>query len=60
MGVTRSEFTLAPVYKACLLVRHSGGQHHLIMAIAHSTALHRPKEEEIKEEERRAIERWEK
>ena len=34
MGVTRSEFTLAPAYKACLLVRHSGGQRHLIMAIA--------------------------
>jgi hypothetical protein len=42
MGVTRSEFTLAPAYKACLLVRHSGGQRHLIMAIAHGTALHRP------------------
>lgn len=37
MGVTRSEFTLAPAYKACLLVRHSGGLHHLIMAIAHGT-----------------------
>jgi hypothetical protein len=37
MGVTRSEFTLAPAYKACLLVRHSGGPRHLIMAIAHST-----------------------
>ena len=32
--MTRSEFTLAPAYKACLLVRHSGGQRHLIMAIA--------------------------
>jgi hypothetical protein len=31
--VTRSELTLAPAYKACLLVRHSGGQRHLIMAI---------------------------
>jgi hypothetical protein len=40
MGVTRSEFTLAPAYKACLLVRHSRGQRHLIMAIARSTALH--------------------
>jgi hypothetical protein len=40
MGVTRSEFTLAPVYKACLLVRHSGGQRHLIMAIACGSALH--------------------
>jgi hypothetical protein len=40
MGVTRSEFTLAPAYKACLLVRHSGGQRHLIMAIARCTALH--------------------
>jgi hypothetical protein len=37
MGVTRSEFTLAPAYKACLLVRHSGGQRHLIMAIARGT-----------------------
>jgi hypothetical protein len=33
-AVTKSEFTLVPAYKACLLVRHSGGQHHLIMAIA--------------------------
>jgi hypothetical protein len=40
MGVTRSEFTLAPAYKACLLVRHSGGQHHLIMVISRGTALH--------------------
>ena len=32
--VTRREFTLTPAYKACLLVRHSGGQRHLIMAIA--------------------------
>jgi hypothetical protein len=37
MGVTRSEFTLAPAYKACLLVRHSGGPCHLIMAIARGT-----------------------
>jgi hypothetical protein len=36
-AVTRSEFTLVPAYKACLLVRHSGGQRHLIMAIAHGT-----------------------
>jgi hypothetical protein len=35
--VTKSEFTLAPAYKACLLVRHSGGQRHLIMAIARGT-----------------------
>jgi hypothetical protein len=40
MGVTRCEFTLAPEYKACLLVKHSRGQHHLIMAIARGTALH--------------------
>jgi hypothetical protein len=40
-AVTRREFTLALAHKACLLVRHSGSQHHLIMAIAHSTALHR-------------------
>ena len=38
--MTRREFTLAPAYKACLLVRHSGGQRHLIMAIARGTALH--------------------
>ena len=37
MGVTRSEFTLAPAYKACLLVRHSGGPRHLIMVIACGT-----------------------
>ena len=36
-AVTRREFTLAPAYKACLLVRHSGGQRHLIMAIALGT-----------------------
>jgi hypothetical protein len=47
-AVTRREFTLALVHKAYLLVRHSGSQHHLIMAIAHGThaiahsmALHR-------------------
>jgi hypothetical protein len=38
--VTTREFTLAPVYKACLLVRHSGGQRHLIMVIARGTAFH--------------------
>jgi hypothetical protein len=36
-GSTRSEFTLAPAYKACLLVRHNGGLRHLIMAIARGT-----------------------
>jgi hypothetical protein len=35
--VTRREFTLALAHKACLLVRRSGSQRHLIMAIAHST-----------------------
>ena len=39
-AVTRHEFTLTLVHKACLLVRHSGSQHHLIMAIACGTALH--------------------
>ena len=46
--MTRHEFTLALVHKACLLVRHSESQRHLIMAIAHGThvfargtALHR-------------------
>jgi hypothetical protein len=39
--VTGHEFTLALAHKACLLVRRSGSQHHLIMAIAHGTALHR-------------------
>jgi hypothetical protein len=46
-AVTRREFTLALAHKACLLVRCSGSQRHLIMAIAHdthaiahSTALH--------------------
>jgi hypothetical protein len=46
-AVTRREFTLALAHKACLLVRQSGSQRHLIMAIAHSmhaiahsTALH--------------------
>ena len=38
--MTRREFTLALVHKACLLVRRSGSQRHLIMAIAHGTALH--------------------
>ena len=45
--MTRREFTLALVHKACLLVRRRGSQHHLIMAIAHGrhaiargTALH--------------------
>jgi hypothetical protein len=38
--VAGREFTLALAHKACLLVRHNGSQHHLIMAIAHSTALH--------------------
>ena len=38
--MTRREFTLALAHKACLLVRHSGSQRHLIMAIAHGTALH--------------------
>jgi hypothetical protein len=40
-AVTRREFTLALVHKACLLVRRSGSQCHLIMAIAHGTALHK-------------------
>jgi hypothetical protein len=40
-AVTRREFTLALAHKACLLVRHSGSQRHLIMAIAHGTALHK-------------------
>jgi hypothetical protein len=31
------EFTLALAHTACLLVRHSGSQRHLIMATAHST-----------------------
>jgi hypothetical protein len=38
-AVTRSEFTLTPAYKACLLVRHSGGQRHLIMSIARGLRL---------------------
>ena len=38
--MTRREFTLALAHKACLLVRHSGSQRHLIMAIARGTALH--------------------
>lgn len=36
-AVTRREFTLALAHKTCLLVRHNGSQHHLIMAIAHGT-----------------------
>jgi hypothetical protein len=39
--VTRREFTLALAHKACLLVRRSGSQHHLIMAIAHGPTLHK-------------------
>ena len=35
--MTRREFTLALAHKAYLLVRRSGSQHHLIMAIAHGT-----------------------
>ena len=35
--MTRREFSLALAHKACLLVRRSGSQLHLIMAIAHST-----------------------
>jgi hypothetical protein len=38
--VTGCEFTLALAYKAYLLVRRSGSQRYLIMAIAHGTALH--------------------
>jgi hypothetical protein len=40
-AVTGREFTLALSHKTCLLVRRSGSQRHLIMAIAHGTALHR-------------------
>jgi hypothetical protein len=47
--------TLALVHKACLLVRHSGSQRHLIMAIAHGTheiargtALHTAQESSIR------------
>jgi hypothetical protein len=36
-AVTGHEFTLALAHKACLLVRGSGSQRHLIMAIAHGT-----------------------
>jgi hypothetical protein len=39
-AVTRREFTPALAHKACLLVRCSGSQRHLIMAIAHGMALH--------------------
>ena len=35
--MTRREFTLALAHKACLLVRRSGSQRHLIMAIAHGS-----------------------
>ena len=35
--MTRREFTLALAHKAYLLVRRSGSQRHLIMAIAHGT-----------------------
>ena len=38
--MTGREFTFALAHKACLLVRHSGSQRHLLMAIAHGTALH--------------------
>ena len=38
--MTGHEFTLALAHKACLLVRRSGSQRHLIMVIAHGTALH--------------------
>jgi hypothetical protein len=31
-AVTWHEFTLAPAHITCLPVRHSGGQHHLVMA----------------------------
>jgi hypothetical protein len=47
--ITPREFTLALAHKACLLVRRSGSQCHLIMLIAHGThaiacgtALHTP------------------
>ena len=35
--MTGREFTLALAHKACLLVRRSGSQRHLIMAIARGT-----------------------
>jgi hypothetical protein len=35
--VTRCEFTLALAHKAYLLIRRSGSQRHLRMAIAHGT-----------------------
>ena len=38
--MTMREFTLALAHKACLLVRCSGSQRRLIMAIARGTALH--------------------
>jgi hypothetical protein len=34
---TWHEFTLAPAHITCLPVRHSGGQRHLVMAIAHGS-----------------------
>jgi hypothetical protein len=36
-AVTWHEFTLAPAHITCLPVRHYGSQHHLVMAIAHSS-----------------------
>jgi hypothetical protein len=57
--VTRREFTLALAHKACLLVRRSGSQPHLIMAIAHGThaiargtALHTTPQKRILREDR--------
>jgi hypothetical protein len=35
--VTWHEFTLAPVHITCFPVRHSRGQRHLVMAIAHGS-----------------------
>jgi hypothetical protein len=43
-AMTMSEFTLAPAYKACLLVRHSGGQRHLLMTIALCSRLLKPRD----------------
>ena len=36
-AVTWHEFTLAPVHITCFPVRHSGGQRHLVMAIAYGS-----------------------
>ena len=36
-AVTWHEFTLAPTHITCSPVRHSGGQRHLVMAIAHGS-----------------------